>query len=96
MDGVGHGTFLRAWMAVLHEREHEVPKLGSFEDYRRPLAEKTPAKNYVLYDHLLSRLGLYLFLFNRFIENIWAAEEERIGCVPGEFAKGSSFSVRTM
>ncbi|KAJ6005905.1 hypothetical protein N7451_003849 [Penicillium sp. IBT 35674x] len=87
MDGVGHGTFLRAWMAVLHEREHEVPELGSFEDYRSPLADKTPAKNFILYDHLLSRLGLLLFLFNSFIENMWATREEKIVCVPGEFVR---------
>ncbi|KAJ5602411.1 hypothetical protein N7537_005367 [Penicillium hordei] len=87
MDAMGHSTFLRAWMAVLHGREHEVPELSSLEDHRRPLAERTPAKNYLLYDNLLSRLGLMLFLFNRFIEDIWATKEERIVCVPGEFVR---------
>ncbi|CAG8909342.1 unnamed protein product [Penicillium egyptiacum] len=87
MDGVSHGIFLRAWMSVLHKREHEVPEVGGFEDYRRPLAEKTSAKSYVLYDNVLGRFETAMFIVRRFLEKLWVAEEERIICVPGEFVR---------
>ncbi|KIA75846.1 hypothetical protein HK57_00373 [Aspergillus ustus] len=87
MDGMGHGTFLRAWIAVLHGREDEVPELGGFEDARSHLTEGAPATKYLLHQYILGWYQTIVFGCWRFIETLWSSEEDRVVCIPRQFVQ---------
>ncbi|KAL5361455.1 hypothetical protein BJX96DRAFT_185294 [Aspergillus floccosus] len=87
MDGIGHGTFLRAWAATLHEKEHEVPGLDESDDVRSHLTESTPAQNSVLNRYVLGKFQTIVFAARRLFETLCHTQEDRIVCIPGAFVQ---------
>ena len=89
LDAMGRHLLQRAWTAVLEGREQDVPPFqGYYDDPITPVVDQTPPEQHVLYDHLLSGLGLFVFVMYMILEFVWwPKQSSRIILLPGPYVQ---------
>ncbi|KAI7381981.1 hypothetical protein KC328_g11929 [Hortaea werneckii] len=89
LDAMGRHLLQRAWTAVLEGREHDVPPFqGYYEDPITPVVNQTPPEQHVLYDHLLSGFGFFVFVMYMILEFVWwPKQSSRIILLPGPYVQ---------
>lgn len=85
-------AFFCGWMSVLNGQEDQVPQLRDLaDDPRISLAHGTPAKTYILKEHVRPRFQCLIPRVWRYVMNLWSPKkqqkETRMVCVPGDFVK---------
>ena len=87
MDAMGLATLFKAWTAVLHGREDEVPLFHGFsKDPLATISEMTSPEKYVLSGRVLKGFSMLLFTVRFLFEHIWHRKvEERIIFLPGRY-----------
>jgi len=87
MDGMGLASLFKAWTAILHGREDEIPPFHGFnEDPLATLGETTPPEKYILSGRVLKGLAMWCFIVRFLFELVWYREVEyRIIFLPGRY-----------
>lgn len=84
-DAIGFGAILRAWLAILHEKEEEVPPFFGFDtDPMLAIFEKSQPPRFVLADRILRGFPLFLFGVRTKFQSFWYGSEERVIFFPAE------------
>ncbi|KAI7225547.1 hypothetical protein KC330_g9097 [Hortaea werneckii] len=89
LDAMGRHLLQRAWTAVLQGREQDVPPFqGYYEDPITPVVDQTSPEQHVLYDHLLSGFGFFVFVMYMILEFVWwPRQSSRIILLPGPYVQ---------
>ncbi|KAL2826214.1 hypothetical protein BDW59DRAFT_161053 [Aspergillus cavernicola] len=87
IDGVGYSLFLKAWEAVLHGREDEVPDCYSLADDRvAEFTKQRPTERYLLRAHALRSMSFFWFIVRIMWEKLWYEKvEQHTVCIAGWF-----------
>lgn len=83
----GLATILKAWTAVLHGKENEVPPMHGFgKNPQAQLSKITPQENYIFSEKVLKLFGMLLFLIRFLFELVWRPNvEEKIIFLPRRY-----------
>ncbi|KAI7198592.1 hypothetical protein KC316_g3977 [Hortaea werneckii] len=89
LDAMGRHLLQCAWTAVLEGREQDVPAFqGYYEDPITPVVDQTSPEQHVLYDHLLSGFGFFVFVMYMILEFVWwPKQSSRIILLPGPYVQ---------
>ncbi|OAL46251.1 hypothetical protein IQ07DRAFT_547509 [Pyrenochaeta sp. DS3sAY3a] len=95
LDAMGRHALLKAWIAVLEGREHDVPEFwgydtNAFERLGEPVSaaatDAAAVEEFVLKDKIMSRWTMLKFIFNMVWEIFFYPNEAgRLICVPASY-----------
>ncbi|KAL1978023.1 hypothetical protein VTN31DRAFT_882 [Thermomyces dupontii] len=82
---MGFAAILRAWLAVLHGKEKEVPAFVGFDtDPMLSVLEKQPPPRFVLADKILRGVPRLVFGIRARFQMFWYKSEDRVLFLPAE------------
>jgi hypothetical protein len=89
LDAMGRQSLFNAWIAVLDERENEVPPFVPLRiDPAHDIAQEGLAKSHVLYDYALAGIWFVFFIVGYVYEMLMhSAETGRMICLPGPWVE---------
>lgn len=84
-DAIGFGAILRAWLAILHGKEEEVPPFFGFDtDPMLKVFEKPRPPRFVIADKILRGIPLFIFGIRTKFQSLCYGSEERVTFFPAE------------
>ncbi|KAL1978025.1 hypothetical protein VTN31DRAFT_884 [Thermomyces dupontii] len=82
---MGFAAILRAWLAILHGKEEEVPAFVGFDtDPMLSVLEKQPPPRFVLADKILRGFSLFVYGMRMLFQSYWYKDEERVLFLPAD------------
>lgn len=89
LDAVSRSALLKAWTAVLNDREDDVPPYQGFaEDPLEKLNGRTPPGKYLLHDTIMGSFGFLVFVVCMIFEFLFYPKQEcRVVFLPGPCVK---------
>jgi len=85
-DAMARAAFIKAWAAAVGGRDQDIPRCIPIDQdlFAAVGSEKTAAKNYVYYEHLLSLPAMILFFLRLLFDMLWHwKDEEHTFRIPG-------------